>query len=135
MKNIKMISFLFTPEFWRFVIVGFINTFNYYVFYLLFTHLLSIDYLIAHILGFLISMVGSFYLNSYYTYKTKPTLKKFLHFPLTYVLNIVISTSAIYILVDMLGMNKDVSPLLASVIAIPFTFFASKLILTKNTSL
>ncbi|NRD76696.1 GtrA family protein [Bacillus sp. BRMEA1] len=116
----------------KFGIVGVINTLDYYLLYLLFQSVLSIYYLIAHILAFLISMVGSFYLNSYFTYKTKPTLKKFLQFPLTYVVNITVSTSAIYILVDLMKMNEKVSPLLASFIAIPFTFALSRYILTKQ---
>lgn len=116
----------------RFGIVGVINTLNYYLFYLLFQSVLHIHYLYAHIMAFLISMVGSFYMNSYFTYKTKPTLKKFLAFPLTYVINIAVSTSAIYILVDLMGMNEKISPLLASLFAIPFTFVASRYILTKN---
>jgi putative flippase GtrA len=126
--------FFLTPQFWRFVIVGFINTFNYYILYLFFHNLLNVNYMISHIISFLISMVGSFYLNSYFTYKVKPTMKKFLQFPLTYVVNITVSSAAIYILVELMGMDENVSPLLASVIAIPFTFIISKVILTKEAS-
>jgi len=116
----------------KFGIVGVINTLDYYLLYLFFQSVLSIYYLYAHIISFLISMVGSFYMNSYFTYKTKPTLKKFLQFPLTYVVNIVVSTSAIYILVDLMKLNQKVSPILASLIAIPFTFTLSRYILTKK---
>lgn len=124
--------FIFSKQFWRFVVVGFTNTFNYYVLYLFFNHLLNMPYLGAHILAFLISMIGSFYLNSYFTYKTRPTLKKFLQFPLTYVVNFVVTTSGVYILVDILKLDENISPLLASVIAIPFTFIISKMILLKE---
>jgi putative flippase GtrA len=86
----------------------------------------------AHVVSFLISMVGSFYLNSYFTYKIKPTLKKFLQFPLTYIINITVSSAAIYIFVVLLNLDENLSPLLASVLAIPFTFVISKLILTKE---
>lgn len=126
--------FVFSAQFWRFVIVGFINTFNYYILYLFFHNLLSLPYMAAHILSFLISMLGSFYLNSYFTYKTKPTLKKFLQFPLTYIVNITVSSSALYILVKLMGMNETISPLMASVLAIPFTFIISKVILTRETN-
>jgi putative flippase GtrA len=126
--------FFLTPQFWRFVIVGFINTFNYYILYLFFHNLLNFNYMVSHIISFLISMIGSFYLNSYFTYKVKPTFKKFLQFPLTYVVNISVSSAAIYILVELMGMDENISPLLASVIAIPFTFIISKVILTKEAS-
>jgi putative flippase GtrA len=126
-------KFIFSEEFIRFVIVGLINTFNYYVLYLLLYHLVSLDYMFAHIIAFLISMIGSFYLNSYFTYKVKPTLKKFLQFPLTYAVNITVTTLAIWLFVDVLGWSETLSPLLATVLAIPFTFVVSKFILTGNT--
>jgi putative flippase GtrA len=126
-------KFIFSEQFIRFVIVGLINTFNYYVLYLLLYHLVSLDYMFAHIIAFLISMIGSFYLNSYFTYKVKPTLKKFFQFPLTYVVNITITTFAIWLFVDVIGWSETLSPLLATVLAIPFTFVVSKFILTGNT--
>ena len=119
----------------RFVIVGFMNTGNYYILYLLFLHIFGWNYMLSHIAAFFISMVGSFFLNSYFTYKTKPTWKKFMQFPLTYVVNMSVTTGSIYLLVDILGMNETISPLLASVIAIPFTFFISKKILKSGSSL
>lgn len=118
-----------TNETIRFIIVGFINTFHYYLWYLLFTGLIQIPYIISHIVAFLISMIGSFYLNTYFTYGTKPSLKKFFQFPLTYIVNIVVSTSSLYVLVDMFNMNNKIAPLLASAIAIPFTFIISRKIL------
>lgn len=117
----------------RFVIVGGLNTLNYYVLYLLFTNLLNINYLISHIMAFFISMVGSFFLNTYFTYKIKPTLKKFFQFPLTYVVNVTVTTLSIYILVDLLDLDKNISPLLASLVAIPFTFLTSKRILVGKS--
>lgn len=119
-------------EIFRFILVGFMNTFNYYVIYLLFIHILNINYLISHILAFLISMVGSFFMNSYITYRSKPSLKKFLQFPLTYVVNVTVTTLSIYILVDLMGLNETISPLIASLVAIPFTFIMSKKILKSH---
>jgi putative flippase GtrA len=132
-KGIHYMFFL-TGQFCRFVIVGFINTFNYYLLYLFFNNIVHFHYMAAHIVSFLISMVGSFYLNSYFTYKTKPTVKKLLQFPLTYVVNITVSSTAIYIFVVLMNLNENVSPLLASVLAIPFTFVISKMILTKESN-
>jgi putative flippase GtrA len=126
--------FLYNAQFWRFVIVGVINTSNYYVLFLFLHNIVHFHYMAAHIISFIISMVGSFYLNSYFTYKTKPTLKKFLQFPLTYLVNISVSSGAIYIFVVLLKINESISPILASVLAIPFTFIISKIILTKETN-
>lgn len=113
----------------RFILVGFFNTFHYYLWYLLFTEICNLYYIFSHWAAFVISMVTSFYLNSYFTYRVKPTFKKFFQFPLTYVVNIVVSTSALYILKEWLTFDHKLAPLLASGIAIPFTFLVSRRIL------
>ena len=72
----------------KFIIVGGINTLNYYIVYLLLLKLFHVNYMISHIAGFLVSFVISYYLNCYFVYKVRPTLKKFLSFPLTQVINL-----------------------------------------------
>jgi putative flippase GtrA len=116
----------------RFCIVGVVNTGTYYGLYLLFLHVFGWIYLVSHISAFILSMIGSFFMNTYFTYKTKPSLKKFFQFPLTYVVNVTVTTSSVYLLVDQLGMDKNIAPLLASLIAIPFTFIVSKKILVNK---
>lgn len=116
----------------RFVLVGFLNTANYYILYLFFMHIVSLPYMAAHLSAFFISMVGSFYFNSYFTYKVKPTLRKFLQFPLTYVVNISVSSAALFLLVDLMNFNENISPLIAQGITIPATFFVSKKVLTND---
>lgn len=116
----------------KFIIVGVFNTFHYYVWYLLFTEFFLIHYIIGHWLAFLISMVGSFYLNTYFTYRTKPSWKKFFQFPLTYVVNVTVSTTALYVLTEWLLIDNKIAPLIASCAAIPFTFVISRKILKKE---
>ncbi|MCM3736406.1 GtrA family protein [Bacillus cytotoxicus] len=116
----------------RFVFVGCMNTLNYWLLYLLFTHIFHFHTLTSHSIAFIVSMIGSFFMNTYFTYNTKVTLKKFLQFPLTYIVNFIIMTISIYVLVDVLNLNKDIAPLISSVIAIPFTFVISKKILVTK---
>ncbi|MBU8881131.1 GtrA family protein [Bacillus sp. FJAT-29790] len=113
----------------KFILVGFFNTFHYYLWYLLFTEVLNLYYLAGHWLAFLISMVGSFYLNTYFTYRSKPSWRKFFQFPLTYVVNITVSTSALYLLKEWLKFDNKFAPILAAAAAIPFTFIISRKIL------
>lgn len=116
----------------KFAIVGVINTINYYVIYLLLLYGVNLAYIVSHLIALVLSIIGSFYLNSYFTYRTKPTLKKFLTFPLTYVVNIGVTTVSLYIMVDLLDWHKVVSPFIASLFAIPFTFLLSKYILVDR---
>ncbi len=65
----------------RFGVVGVVNTGVYYALYLVFNTVMP--YLAAHLLAIAISMVGSFFLNCYWTFRTRPTWRKFALFPLT----------------------------------------------------
>jgi putative flippase GtrA len=115
----------------RFALVGAVNTGTYYAFYLAMLHGAGLPYVVAHVIAFILSMIGSFFLNSWFTYRTRPTLRKFLLFPLTNVANFVITTGGVYLLVDRLGMNDSYAPLVAAVAAIPITFVVSRTIMLR----
>jgi putative flippase GtrA len=118
-------------EFLKFIIVGIINTINYYVIYLLFLSILEINYMVAHIFGFISSLIISFFLNSYYTYKVKPTILKFLKFPLTQIFNIGVTSFIMYFLVEQLHLDHTIAPILSIFITVPLTFILTGRIL-KN---
>jgi len=84
----------------KFIIVGGINTFNYYVVYLILLKLLGINYLVSHVSGFVVSFIISYYLNCYFVYKVKPTWRKFIQFPLTQVVNMGMQTGLLYVFVQ-----------------------------------
>ncbi|MGW7548228.1 GtrA family protein [Streptomyces sp. NPDC054770] len=107
-----------------FALVGVVNTATYYGLYLLF--LMYLPYLAAHIIAFMLSMIGSFFLNARFTYRTRPTWRKFLLFPLTNATNFVITTVGVYVIVDMLHVGSEFAPLMASAAAIPVTFVVSR---------
>lgn len=116
-------------EFTRFIAVGVINTMTYYAIYLLLHNAFSMPYLLAHIIGFVISLNVSFFLNSYVTYKVKPTLRKYLLFPLTQVVNMSVSTSLIFIFVEFLKIDSNIAPFAAVLFTIPVTFLVSSKIM------
>ncbi|MGJ9383117.1 GtrA family protein [Salipaludibacillus sp. CF4.18] len=118
-------------EFIRFIVVGIINTFHYYVSYLLLHGIFGINYMVAHIAGFLISFVISFYLNSLFTFKVKPTLVKFLQFPVTQLFNITVSSLCVYIFIEQFQMESTTAPILSIFITIPLTFIVTGKILKK----
>ncbi|MFZ0369992.1 MAG: GtrA family protein [Halobacillus sp.] len=118
-------------ELTRFILVGGMNTLNYYIVFLFLHNLLNFHYMIAHITGFLISFVISFFLNTYFTYKVKPTLKKFLQFPLTQVVNVGVSSILVFVLVDLLSLNSNVAPLIAVFFTVPVTFIVTSKILKQ----
>lgn len=119
-------------EITRFIIVGSINTGHYYVIYLLCHHLLHAHYFLAHALGFTSSLIGSFFLNSYITYRVKPTLAKFIRFPLTQIVNTLSSTILIFILIEWIQMRSSLAPLIAVVFTVPITFIVTRRILKPS---
>jgi putative flippase GtrA len=116
-----------TRQMLTFAVIGVLNTGSYYVAYLLL--LPRFPYLLAHILATAISMTGSFFLNARFTYRTRPTLRKFLLFPLTNAANFLITTAGVYVLVGLLDVSSRYAPLLASLGAIPVTFVVSRRIM------
>lgn len=120
-------------EFTRFVVVGVINTLTYYSIYLVLHNLFSLPYMAAHLIGFFISLNISFFLNCYVTYKIKPTLKKYLYFPLTQVVNISVSTFLVFVFVEWLQLNSNIAPFAAVIFTVPITFVISSKIL-KGTA-
>ncbi|MCP2258112.1 putative flippase GtrA (transmembrane translocase of bactoprenol-linked glucose) [Streptoalloteichus tenebrarius] len=116
----------------RFGAVGVVNTGVYYGLYLLSRTV--IPYLAAHVLAFVLAMVGSYFLNCYFTFRTRPTLRKFLLFPLSNLTNFVVQTVGLYLLVDVLGTNERIAPLLAAAAAIPITFLVAQFVLVDRAA-
>ncbi|MFF4606605.1 GtrA family protein [Streptomyces sp. NPDC001339] len=113
----------------RFTAVGGLNTLTFYACYLPLHRLLP--YFAAYTAAFLTSTVGSFFLNTFFTYRTRPTWTKFLLFPLTQVTNYAVQSAGLVALVGWLGMSTAVAPLAAAGCAIPFTYLVSRRILLR----
>ncbi|MEW1547402.1 GtrA family protein [Streptomyces tsukubensis] len=113
----------------RFALVGAVNTGTYYGLYLLLLNVLP--YVAAHILAFVLSMIGSFFLTTYFTYRTRPTWRKFFLFPLSNLTNFTVTTSGVYLLVDVLEFDDRYAPLIAAAAAIPATFVVSRMIMLR----
>ncbi|MFI9584057.1 GtrA family protein [Streptomyces sp. NPDC052236] len=113
----------------RFALVGLVNTGTYYGCYL--TLLNWLPYVAAHVIAFGLSMVGSFFLTSYFTYRIRPTWRKFVLFPLTNATNFVVSTSGVYLLVDVAHFSSRYAPLIAAALAVPITFIVSRTIMLR----
>ncbi|MFC9929322.1 GtrA family protein [Streptomyces sp. NPDC127190] len=118
-------------QIFTFAAVGVVNTAAYYLLYLLF--LTWLPYLAAHVLAFAISMVGSFFLNARFTYRVRPTWRKFLLFPLTNLANFLITTAGVYVIVDVLHAGSRFAPLVASAAAIPITFLVSRWVMLPKS--
>ncbi|MDF9866678.1 putative flippase GtrA/uncharacterized membrane protein YfhO [Bacilli bacterium PM5-3] len=126
---VNEIKFLNRP-FFRFVIVGAFNTVNYFIGY---TILLNfIPYLIAHVLAFIYSAFVSYFLTAVYTFKTKPTFKTFIAFPLTFIPNLLMSSVGTAFIVELGLISKSIASLVVMIMIIPITFIINKFIFKKD---
>ncbi|MEU1169081.1 glycosyltransferase [Streptomyces microflavus] len=111
-------------QFGSFVLVGCVNTAVYLGVYASLNR--WIPYLAAHVLGYAVSIVCSFLLNSYVTCRTKPTWRGFVRYPVSSLANLVASGALLYGAVSGLGMDKNLAALAAGIIVTPLSFLLAR---------
>ncbi|GAA1365917.1 GtrA family protein [Streptomyces beijiangensis] len=119
-------------QFVTFAAIGLANTAVYYAVYAPLNR--WIPYLAAHVIGWIVSIIGSFLLNSYITIRTRPTWRGFLRYPLSGIVNVVGSGILLYLAVSRLGMNKDIAALLAGVLITPASFLLARWAITSGVT-
>lgn len=112
----------------RFALVGVANTAVYYAFYRLL--LIAWPYLLAHGVAWALAVVFSFFVNCAFTYRVRPTWRRFLLFPLSTLTNFLFTTVGAVVLVELVGVADRYAPLIAGTLAVPITFLVTTRILT-----
>ena len=118
-------------QFVKFGIVGLSNTLISYVVYVAGVRF-GMHYLLASILGFVISVLNSFYWNNKYVFGQgkeernllKTLLKTFMAYAFT---GLVLANILRYIWVDILGISEYLGPLINLVVTVPLNFVINKL--------
>lgn len=114
-------------QFIKFGLVGISNTLislgTYYLLYFL-----GVNYLISNTVGFVVSVLNSYYWNNKYVFKKtqkghlKPLIKTFLSYGSTFLL----STVLLFIMVQYFGVSEIIAPIVTLVITIPLNFLMNK---------
>ncbi|MET8730609.1 glycosyltransferase [Streptomyces parvus] len=117
-------------QFGSFVLIGCVNTAVYLGVYASLNR--WIPYLTAHVIGYVVSIVCSFLLNSYVTCRTRPTWHAFVRYPLSSLVNLVASGALLYGAVSGLGMDKNLAALAAGVIVTPVSFLLARWAITSG---
>jgi putative flippase GtrA len=110
----------------RFAAVGVANTAVYYGSYLLLR--LALSFLAADVLAVVVAMLFAFFAHSAITYRTRPTLRKLLLFPLGNIAGYLVLTLGAWALVRS-GVNDRWAPLAAAAVSVPVTFVVLRLVL------
>ena len=119
-------------QFIKFGLVGLSNTAISYFTYALCVYI-GLHYFIANALGFVLSVLNSFYWNNKYVFACKegkkrswlPTLvKTFISYGST---GIVLASVLLYLWVDVFRISEYIAPLINLIITIPLNFILNKL--------
>ncbi|MBR2668847.1 MAG: GtrA family protein [Solobacterium sp.] len=119
-----------TKQFLTFGIIGVINTLVSQGLYMVFVGL-EVAVGTASILSDVLSMIGSYFMNTYFTYKQKPTWKSAVTFPLSYIPGIIISALMVVLVVDILHAPKMFAKILSLPLYIPVNFLCMSFIMKK----
>lgn len=119
-------------QFIKFGLVGLSNTIISFVVYL-FGIYIGIYYLIASVLGFIISVINSFYWNNLYVFqqtngKKRSIWKSFCKTLMAYAgTGLVLNNVLLYLQVDLLNWSEILAPLINLFVTIPLNFLLNKL--------
>ena len=136
---LKIMSFLKIPEkiqqkavqFIEFCVVGVSNTLIHYAVYALLVFL-RLNYVLANLIAFLISVTNAFYWNNKYVFKTRQgekrsLLRSFLKTVLSYgITGLGLTTVLLVLWVEILHLPELLGPFLNLLITIPINFLLNR---------
>lgn len=114
-------------QFLKFCLVGATNTgiylLTYYGFIYYGTH-----YLVANIIGFIVSVLNGYYWSRKYVFAKKNTavFKQLIKTYVSYGATTIVSTCLLYVLVELNNVSQNTAPLLTLLITIPLNFLLNK---------
>ena len=111
-------------EFYRFLFWGGVNTLSGYLIYAFLLRFLP--YLLCYTIAFVISVFVSYFLNSKFVFNQELRLSKAIKYPLVYLAQYLIGTISLYLLVQILRVNKLLAPVFVVVLTIPVTYYLSR---------
>ncbi|KAB0490705.1 GtrA family protein [Pseudomonas vancouverensis] len=111
---------------------GGLNTLLTYGIYLLLAQFISYQksYVIAYISG----IIFSYIFNSQVVFNVKKSWKGVLAYPLVYLLQYILGALLLNLLVERLGIPKEVAPILIIIALLPATYLLSKKILNSTSA-
>ena len=110
-------------EFVRFCIVGVIAAGIHYLVYFLLQLIDggSVWLSIAYPIGYIVSLVCNFFLTTYFTFRSKVSVKKAAGFSFSHIVNYTLHMVLFNLFIS-LGINRLIAPILVLMIAVPTNF-------------
>ncbi len=134
MPSIKKIWVDLPPalrELVRFGLVGVFATLLHYGLYYLLQQIISVN--IAYTLGYLFSLITNFYLTAYFTFGSRPSLKKAGGFGGAHLINYLLHISLLNLFLYV-GIPQTLAPIPVFAIAIPVNFLLVRFVFKHKKS-
>jgi putative flippase GtrA len=126
----KILRALSNAEFLKFVLVGGANTVLGYVLFALLTPFMH--YGIAYSISYGIGVVFAYVANSLFVFHEPLAWRKFMAFPLVYVVQYLIGITLLPVLIEVLRFDPLIAQPVVIVITMPVTYLLSRLIVRSN---
>ena len=107
-------------EFMRFCIIGTVAAGIHYGVYILLQRYINVN--IAYTAGYAISLVCNFFMTSYITFRSTPSVKKAAGFGFSHLINYLLHISLFNVFL-WFGISRLLAPVLVLVVAVPTNFF------------
>ncbi len=129
-KPSKTKNTFFSRQFLRFVVIGVINT----VLCTIFSYVYSLfaEPNVSFALGYITSLVISYFMNSFITFKSALSWTKFVKFVISYIPNFIIQQTVVTLCLKVFDIHKLIAYVLAAGIGVPVTFVIMKIFAFKR---
>lgn len=118
-------------KFIEFCVLGVINTINDAIFSSIF-YWLGLQDNIAAVLGYFTALTIAFFLSSYFIFKKKPALSRYIKFFISYIPNFIIFFLVTFITINTMGLPQFWGTILAAMVGGPVTFVIMKIYTFKG---
>lgn len=117
-------------SFFRFLVVGGINTVVGYVVTLILHYLVGLDYRWAQVLNFLICFPLAYTLQSLYAFRTRLSWRKLLVYPLSSLPNLLVQVFTTVVVVHFFDAPKYIAYIFSYIVPIPIMYFMVKFLVS-----
>lgn len=115
-------------KFLKFAIVGTISMIIHYSIYFLLLNTFNPN--LSFSIGYLISFICNYYLNTFFTFKVRFTFLKFINFGISHLFNYFIQISLLNFFI-FFDVSNELSPIPVYLISVPINFLLVKLAMKK----
>lgn len=126
----KVKTTFLSRQFLSFVAIGVVNTIICTVFSYVYS--LFAEPNLSFALGYATSLVISYFMNSFITFKSALSWIKFVKFVISYIPNFIIQQTVVTLCLQVFGVHKLIAYVLAAVIGVPVTFIIMKIFAFKR---